>query len=505
MVHRGRAGTVVLIAVLAGVLVGAAMCLFQYSYNYNRFPSQVHISAVEVGSQERESAIQALDSWLAQKGQAPLTLVYNDYRYQITMAEAGAGAEAEKVVDEALREVRDSLPWWTGLIGREQEYQTFRFEVPIVWDKEKLTGVLEQIRPDLESAPQNCKVTWQGGSTLAVTPEVNGKKVNLDATLEKIPLWWGHQEYTVPIVVEDVLPDVCQADFADVTLLAAYTTNYNSRDVDRSSNLATAARALNGTIVPAGQEFSFNAVVGPRSLATGYREAIVIQNNEFTPGVGGGVCQVSSTLYNACLLSGLEIVERHNHSVAIAYVPLGLDATINYGSLDFRFRNNTGGAIYLQSSIGNGRLTVRVFGPKKAAKKIKLEQTVEATKPFEVIKKPDAAILSGETRVKQRGVSGYTVRSWRVIADENGAVIKREPLGRDVYRPLNQIVLVGPSVPASTEVNPHVEEVGPSEPGPDNGSVPENDNLPIERDDNLPNEANPMPEVDDTDNITLEE
>ena len=192
--------------------------------------------------------------------------------------------------------------------------------------------------------------------------------MNLTATLEKIPLRWG-QEYTVPIVVEDVLPDVCQADFADVTLLAAYTTNYNSGDVDRSSNLATAARALSGTIVPAGQEFSFNTVVGPRNLATGYREAIVIQNNEFTPGVGGGICQVSSTLYNACLLSGLEIVERHNHSVAIAYVPLGLDATINYGSLDFRFRNNTGGAVYLQSSIGNGRLTIRVFGPKNAAKR----------------------------------------------------------------------------------------------------------------------------------------
>ena len=100
----------VLIAVLAGVLVGAAMCLFQYSYNYNRFPPQVHIGAVEVGGQERESAIQALDSWLAKRGQAPLTLVYNDYCHQIAMAEAGAGAQVEKVVDEALREVRDSLP-----------------------------------------------------------------------------------------------------------------------------------------------------------------------------------------------------------------------------------------------------------------------------------------------------------------------------------------------------------------------------------------------------------
>jgi vancomycin resistance protein YoaR len=487
---------VVLIAVLAGVLVGAAMCLFQYSYNYNRFPPQVHIGAVEVGGQERESAIQALDSWLAKRGQAPLTLVYNDYCHQIAMAEAGAGAQVEKVVDEALREVRDSLPWWTRLIGREQEYQTFRFEIPIVWDKEKLTGVLEQIKPDLELVPQNCKVGWQGGSTLGVTPEVNGKRVNLTATLEKIPLRWG-QEYTVPIVVEDVLPDVCQADFADVTLLAAYTTNYNSGDVDRSSNLATAARALSGTIVPAGQEFSFNTVVGPRNLATGYREAIVIQNNEFTPGVGGGICQVSSTLYNACLLSGLEIVERHNHSVAIAYVPLGLDATINYGSLDFRFRNNTGGAVYLQSSIGNGRLTIRVFGPKNAAKKIKLERTVEATKPFEVVKKPDATVPSGETRIKQKGVSGYTVRSWRVFADENGTVIKREPLGRDVYRPLNQMVLVGPTVPVSAEINPGIEEVVPPEPESDNGSVvPEPENLPVESDDSILDGANPIPDVD---------
>ena len=103
----------VLIAVLAGVLVGAAMCLFQYSYNYNRFPPQVHIGAVEVGGQERESAIQALDSWLAQ-GQAPLTLVYNDYCHQIAMAEAGAGAQVEKVVDEALRKCRIHCPGGRG-------------------------------------------------------------------------------------------------------------------------------------------------------------------------------------------------------------------------------------------------------------------------------------------------------------------------------------------------------------------------------------------------------
>ena len=119
-----------------------------------------------------------------------------------------------------------------------------------------------------------------------------------------------------------------------------YTTWYKVYEVDRTHNLTKAANIINGVMVKPGQVFTFNQTVGPRTGVTGYRDALIIVGDRFEPGTGGGICQVSSTLYNAVLLAGLEIVERYNHGLAVAYIPPGLDATVAYGLQDFRFRNN---------------------------------------------------------------------------------------------------------------------------------------------------------------------
>ncbi len=144
-------------------------------------------------------------------------------------------------------------------------------------------------------------------------------------------------------------------------LLAEYTTSYRASDETRTENLKAAAEKVNNIVVPNGQTFSFNQTVGKRTVTAGYQEAKVIQDGEFVDGLGGGVCQVSSTIFEAVLRANVKIVTRTCHSLEISYVPLGGDATVQWNSCDFQFENNIGTDIRLNMRCEGGKLTCSVY------------------------------------------------------------------------------------------------------------------------------------------------
>lgn len=143
--------------------------------------------------------------------------------------------------------------------------------------------------------------------------------------------------------------------------IAQYSTYFDSRQVNRTENIRLAAKALDGKVLAPGERFSFNESVGERTAEAGYKEAMIIVGKEFVPGLGGGVCQVSSTLYNVVNLAGLEILERHAHSLEITYVPYGQDATVAYGVLDFRFKNSTDTFLLIRSFVEGDTLTFQLY------------------------------------------------------------------------------------------------------------------------------------------------
>lgn len=148
--------------------------------------------------------------------------------------------------------------------------------------------------------------------------------------------------------------------------IAQYTTSFDSSLVNRTENIRLAAQALDGRLLSPGETFSFNKSVGERTAKAGYKEAMIIEGDVFTPGLGGGVCQVSSTLYNTVLLANLSIIERHPHSLPISYVPPGRDATVAYPELDFKFKNNTNDYLLIRSVVTENTLSFQLF--KKADK-----------------------------------------------------------------------------------------------------------------------------------------
>lgn len=144
--------------------------------------------------------------------------------------------------------------------------------------------------------------------------------------------------------------------------LSSYTTKYNAGQRARTNNVSLAAKTINNYVVKPGETFSYNKVVGRRDPSRGYKEAPIFVGGAVEPGMGGGVCQVSTTLYNAVLLADLTVVERHPHSKIVAYAPAGRDATVAYGSLDFKFRNNYTHPVTIKTTMGGGSLSVSVWG-----------------------------------------------------------------------------------------------------------------------------------------------
>lgn len=286
---------------------------------------------------------------------------------------------------------------------------------------------------------------------------------------------------TVSINLTVRLPEITEAKltgemFSDT--IATYSTKYNPAEVDRSYNMLLASNKVNGTVLQPGGVFSYNKVVGERSVAAGYRNAKIFQNGRVVDGLGGGICQVSSTVYNAALYANLEIVERKNHSFSVVYTPLGQDATVVMNQIDFKFRNNTKYPIKIVSSVSGGLCTVKILGTQDQHYKVEIINTITATKPYGVTYVQDDTLAFGEEKVTQTGQTGYNVSSVRKVY-LNGELIKTEKLTPSYYSARNQEIArnenaVDPNAPTDPNVpaDPSVPE-DPSIPADTNNPAPE--------------------------------
>ncbi|MBW7459325.1 VanW family protein, partial [Paenibacillus sepulcri] len=215
--------------------------------------------------------------------------------------------------------------------------------------------------------------------------------------------------------------------------IISFTTDFSASGAGRAFNVSMTAKTLNGWELAPGEVFDYNKVIALTREKYGYRQAPVILNGELVPGIGGGICQVSSTLYNAALLAGLEMVERRNHSLPVSYLPKGQDATFAEGAINFRFKNTTGKHLIIRTVVENGRLTVKLFGTMPANVKYSIDsRTVKVIDP-PVREVPSKAVPPGGRLLLSSGKSGYIVETYRTLT-KNGKTVSRERISRDTYR-----------------------------------------------------------------------
>ena len=228
-------------------------------------------------------------------------------------------------------------------------------------------------------------------------------------------------------------------------LISAYTTQ-TTKDNNRNTNIKLSAQAISGITVQPGEIFSFNGTTGERTAAKGYREAPAISGGQSKDEVGGGVCQTSSTLFNAVARADLEIVERNPHAWPSHYIEKGLDATVNWPGLDFRFKNNTDYPIFIIAGYDNRKVTVNIYGMSLGAGvKIDLESEVTRTipKPEGIKYVENPKLATGESKKTVSARQGYEVNTWKVWYQGNKEV-RRELLFKTTYKAYQETVEYGP-------------------------------------------------------------
>ncbi len=280
---------------------------------------------------------------------------------------------------------------------------------------------------------------------ITIVSHVIGRNFNMEKAKELLS---SKQQDGVPVEIPLTLtyPEVYEKELTDSLFkdtLSSFSTRYNQSEKDRSENIRLAAAKINGVILAPGEVFSYNQIVGKRTSEAGFKEAHVYMGGRIVDGIGGGICQVSTTLYNAVLFTDLEVVERKNHNMTVSYVPPGRDATVSYGSIDFKFRNNYKNPIKLITAAGGGVLKIDILGINESpSKKIELvtEKLETYTLPEKVIE--DSNLPVGYSKVVQKGMKGYKVNTYKVVK-ENGKVISKTKISTNKYSPLQRIVKKG--------------------------------------------------------------
>ena len=350
----------------------------------------------------------------------------------------------------------------------------------------EISAFVENIAAQVDSAPVEPTLSYQEGSVdpFVVTPGQNGRSVDVAATVAAIMEQFETGRYgRVDLAVTEVAPTISEAELkSSVSLIASFSTTFSTSDSNRVTNLQLATAAISGTQIAPGETFSFNGTTGERTAEKGYKEAHVLVNGtRYEDGIGGGVCQVSTTLYNALLLTGADFADfsRVNHSIPSSYVPRGQDATVDYPSKDLKFTNSSDSTMYIIGYLSNtdtkeGTITFEIYG-----KALPAGVTYQVTSVIdETLTPPAAEYIEDPTEPStykvtlQTARNGYVVSVYRERLQDGSSTGEREKLYTDRYSAVQGIYTIGTASTGGSDSGSGDSGFIPNE-GTDDGFIPE--------------------------------
>lgn len=316
-----------------------------------------------------------------------------------------------------------------------------------------ITKTINRISKNIYTKPVDAilKINSNTNKVFHITKEKLGITLNentlYDLIIEK---FLNNKTLLINVPTTTLLPDVYEKDLKVYSCLRAdFSTDISSSSQDRKHNIKNALNRLNKAEIMPNETFSFNKTIGKRTQENGYRQAKIIVNNEFVDGLGGGVCQVSSTLYNTALLAGLEILEANKHSKQVHYVKYGFDAMVNYGSSDLKFKNNTNHKLTIITNFSQSKLRIRIFGEDLNNVSYKLKNEIlNTTEPIEEIvldeknEYTDKVIYEDEFFYLKTANKGMEIKSYREQY-VNGTLTNTELLRHDKFKVQNAVKVYG--------------------------------------------------------------
>ena len=343
----------------------------------------------------------------------------------ITSGKEGLKVEANKLFEEIYKVVKDDT-------------QSQIINIPMITANPDEID-LEKIHQEVYKEVKNAYYTKE---PFTIYPESDG--IDFDIENARTLLVEPKEQYEIPLIITKPTKTTQQIGteaFPD--LLATFSTNYQASNTNRTTNLKLSSGKINGTVLLPGEEFSYNKIVGERTIASGYKEAATFSGGKVVDGLGGGICQISSTLYDAVVMANLEITERRNHQFVTSYVGAGKDATVVWGSQDFKFKNTRKYPIRITATVQGGVATVQVWGLREEVEyDITIETKKTATISYTTQYIEDTSLPAGQQKVVQEGNNGRKVEAYKVTR-LNGQIVSRTLLSKDTYNPMKKIVHIG--------------------------------------------------------------
>lgn len=429
---------------IAAVIVGVVIVLFAGAsallLGGGRVYPGVRLAGADLSNMTPDQASERISLLASEAGSRRFDLRYAGESLAVSVAELGGTVNVRAAAESAYGYGRQG-----SLLRRLGEVIAARrapVDLPMKYDFDEsaASDFLRASAPKINRDPQDARPVSSDGSVV-IRPEKLGIRLKVEESIPLVAAAVNSGRREADLVVETSAPKVKASDLEGIDgVLGSYSTPYNSWERDRSHNLRVACRALDGTIVKPGGDFSYNQVVGPRDRKSGFRDAKMFVEGRIESGTGGGVCQVSTTVYNAALLSNLKILRRSHHSRPVVYAPVGRDATVA-PNIDLKFRNDTDAPIFISASVGEKTVNVTIFGRRHDGRKVEIVSEGHSVFSARTVRQVDDGLEPGKTVVTQPGRAGHRISIYRVVR-EGGGIVSRELVSRDVYAPEARVIRV---------------------------------------------------------------
>lgn len=441
--NRGKIRKILLYLIIMIVVLSLVDAVDIYINRSKMLPG-VSAFGVELEGLKKEETRDILQPIASKMIDSPRILVFEDKEFKfIPHKELDAFIDLNRVAEETyaiartgsvFKRIKDRIVVWRQ--GYEVPFQA-------EFNPQKFEDFQNKISSLINRMPRDAYVKGN-----RIIESRTGVKLDLEKFKEKITesinsLNEEKYLFNLPVITVDpkITTQNILKDLAISGELGTYSTSLESKEENTIYNIKLSSEVINGILVKPQEIFSFNKYVGPAEKADGYKESTIIANGIFVNGYGGGICQVSSTLYNAILLANLPIVERYNHSVygdATRYVPLGQDAAVFYGLKNLRFKNNSDNVIVIFSKVFRDTLQVSIFGGNEDKAEVEIISKDKKVIDYQIIREKDSKLEAGQEMVVQEGVPGYQIKTYRIVRKDGEEKI--EFLAEDTYKSVTMII-----------------------------------------------------------------
>lgn len=443
-------------------------------------PDGFFVGEISLGGMTEEQARQAVAAEAERLSERKITLDIAGNVSSVTAEKLGVSWSNKDVVEKAMDQVSSGNLVRQYMMRKDTEKSPVHIPLETRVDESKAESFIKSQTEGLMDEPQNASIVRTDGA-FQITPGVSGKVVDMAATkmaLDQALLNQSQDEVRATAVVAEKQPDIVEEDLASIgDVLGTFTTDFSSSGSSRSGNLSNGASKINGHVLMPGETLSGYECMHPFTTANGYYTAAAYEGGRVVDSIGGGVCQIATTLYNAALRAELEITQRQNHSMVVGYVKPSMDAAIAGTVKDIKITNNYSTPIYVEGYTENRKLTFTIYGKETRPGNRTVEyvsETLSSFSPGAPAEQVDPSMAPGSRRQVQSAHRGVKSRLWKVVTVD-GVETERTLLHTDTYNASKAIVLVGPPVPVPAEpqpseaVQPHPgQENTPGQPGAEN-------------------------------------